>query len=229
MDMQSLVQRIAVYALPLLLALTVREIVRGQLAFRLGDTTGFQAGRLSLNPLHHVDPIGTLVLPLSLLLLSSAAGSPGFLIGWPKLTPINGARLRNPRRDVALIAVSGLVANLLMSILWAVLLRISLGFDNGEGVWAGVRAMSSVGITINLSFLVLNLLPLLPLDMAQLLVALLPPRRSELILKLAPYSLVIFVLLAITGVLGMILQIPFALLLMFVLAVTGLPLGALSL
>jgi Zn-dependent protease len=190
MDMQSIIQRIAAYALPLLLALTVREIVRGQVAYRLGDLTAFQAGRLSLNPLDHVDPIGTVALPLFLLVLSAGTGI-GLVLGWPKLMPINYARTRNPSRDTALIAISGIAANLVMAIAWAVLLRVSLGMDTSEGLWAGIKAMTVAGVVVNVSFLLLNLLPLLPFDMGQLLVARLMPQKAQLLFKLQPYTFVI--------------------------------------
>jgi Zn-dependent protease len=223
MDTQLIVQRIAAYALPLLLALTVREIVRGQVAYRLGDLTAFQAGRLSLNPLDHVDPIGTVALPLFLLVLSAGTGI-GLVLGWPKAMPINYARLRNPRRDTALIALSGLSANLLMAIAWAVLLRVSLGMDTSEGLWAGIKAMTVAGIVVNVSFLLLNLLPLLPFDMGQLLAARMPPQKAELLFKLQPYTFVIIILLAVTRI----LTLPLIALLLLVLSIVGLPIEALA-
>jgi len=221
MDMQSIIQRIAAYALPLLFALTVREIVRGQLAYRLGDLTGFQQGRLSFNPLDHVDPIGTLVLPLFLLVLSAGTGF-GFVLGWAKPIPINYGRLRNPRRDMALIALGGLAGNLVMAILWGFLLRYSLGMDTEEGLWAGVKAMTVAGIMVNVSFLLLNLLPLLPFDLGQLLVARLSPQRAQILFKLEPFSFIIIILLAVTRI----LILPLIALLAMVLTIVGVPFDA---
>lgn len=220
MDFQQLFQRIAVYALPLLFALTVREIVRGHVAYRLGDTTGFQQGRLSLNPLDHVDPIGTLVLPLMMLMISSS-GFGGFLIGWPKIIPIDFRRLRKPQRDIGLIAASGLAANLVMAVLWAVLLRVSFGYDTGEGLWAGIKAMATAGVFLNASFFVLNLMPLPPFDFGRVLVSVLPPRRADALLRLEPYSFIIFIILAITGILQALFVPPMQLLVALVLALVG--------
>ena len=221
MDMQSIIQRIAVYALPLLLALTVREIVRAHVAYRLGDTTGLQLGRLSLNPLNHVDLVGTLVLPLVTILISSS-GFGGFLLGWPKIVPIDYRRLRKPQRDIGLIAASGLGANLAMAIGWAILLKLTAGYDTtGEGVWAGFKAMSTAGIFLNASFFVLNLLPLPPFDLGRVLVSVLPPRRADALLQLEPYSFVIFILLAVTGILQAILVPPMQLLVALVLTLVG--------
>jgi Zn-dependent proteases len=125
----TIVQKLAVWALPVLLAVTLHEVAHGWVARLLGDPTAYQQGRLSLNPLAHVDPIGTLLVPAVLLLVG------GFLFGWARPVPVDMRNFRNPRRDMAIVAVAGPAANLLMAILWAVLLRISLGEDASHGIW----------------------------------------------------------------------------------------------
>lgn len=207
MSSLTLLQRLAVYALPLLLALTVREMVRGRVAFRLGDTTGQQLGRLSLNPLNHVDPLGTLVLP-GLMLALSSSGLGGFLIGWPKLIPIDPRRLREPRRDLGLIAASGLVANLVMAFVWGLLLKLSLEYGGGDGAWLGVRYMSIAGIMLNAGFFVLNLLPIPPFDGGRVLLSLLPARQAIRLAAIEPYSFFILLGLMVTNLISVILLPP---------------------
>ncbi len=208
MSSLTLVQRLAVYALPLILALTVREMVRGRVAFYLGDTTGAQFGRLSLNPLNHIDPLGTLLLP-GLTLALSSAGLGGILIGWPKLIPIDPRRLREPRRDLGLIAVSGLLANLVMAFIWGVILKMTLAQGPvDEGVWLGVRYMSVAGITLNAGFFVLNLLPLPPFDGGRVLLSLLPARHAIRLAAIEPYSFFILLGLMVTNLLSVILVPP---------------------
>ncbi|MDB5987552.1 MAG: site-2 protease family protein [Nevskia sp.] len=208
MSSLTLVQRLAVYALPLILALTVREMVRGRVAFRLGDTTGQQLGRLSLNPLHHIDPLGTLLLPGMMLALSSA-GLGGILIGWPKLIPIDLRKLREPRRDLGLIAVSGLAANLVMALLWGVVLKVALmQGEVEEGVWLGIRLMAVAGITLNAGFFVLNLLPIPPFDGGRVLLSLLPARHAVRLAAVEPYSFFILLALMVTNLISVILVPP---------------------
>jgi len=209
MSSLTLVQRLAIYALPLILALTVREMVRGRVAYWLGDNSGAQAGRLSLNPLNHVDPLGTLLLP-GLMLALSSSGLGGILFGWPKLIPIDLRRFRDPRRDLGLIAVSGLVANLLMAFIWGVLLKITMiqGGDADEGIWLGMRLMSVAGITLNAGFFVINLLPIPPFDGGRVLLSLLPPRQAEKLAAIEPYTFFILLALMVTNLISVILVPP---------------------
>ncbi|WP_293000622.1 site-2 protease family protein [Nevskia sp.] len=198
----DLFQRLAVSLLPLVLALTVREIARGYMAHSLGDNTARAEGRLSLNPLAHVDPIGTLLLPGVFIALSSA-GISSFLIGWPKFIPISEGRFRDPRSGAIKVAAAGLLANLAMAIAFAVLLKIANGMPgSSEGVWLGVRYMANVGIAFNVNFFVLNLLPLPPFDVGRMLLVTLPPRQAMKLEQIQPYTFPIILVLAFIGVLG---------------------------
>jgi len=193
----DIIQRIAIWVVPVLLGITVHEVAHGWIARKLGDNTAFMLGRLTLNPLKHVDPVGTILIPGMLLLLQT-----GFIFGYAKPVPINWKNLRQPKRDMALVAVAGPIANLLMAIGWALLLRLGvlLG-DNGLAlVYMGVA-----GITINAILMVLNLLPLPPLDGGRVLTGLLPGPMAYKFSRIEPYGFFILIGLLVTGVLGMIL------------------------
>jgi Zn-dependent protease len=193
----SLVQKISIWVVPVLLGITVHEVAHGWIARKLGDNTAFMLGRLTLNPLKHVDPVGTILIPGMLLLLQA-----GFIFGYAKPVPINWKNLRQPKRDMALVAVAGPIANLLMAVGWALLLRlgVSLG-DNGLAlVYMGVA-----GITINAILMILNLLPLPPLDGGRVLTGLLPGPMAYKFSRIEPYGFFILIGLLVTGVLGMIL------------------------
>ncbi|MCX7062083.1 MAG: site-2 protease family protein [Gammaproteobacteria bacterium] len=202
MDSLDLFQRLAVSLLPLVLALTVREIARGRVALMLGDTTGKQYDRISLNPLKHVDPIGTLVLPGVFIALSQA-GLGGFLIGWPKFVPISERNFRDPKGGAIKVAAAGLGANFGMALAWAFVFKFTYGAS--EGVGLGVHLMAQLGISFNLSFLVLNLLPLPPFDVGRMLLVTLPPKPAQQLESLQPYTFPIILLLAFVGVLGAIM------------------------
>jgi len=193
----SLVQKIAIWIVPVLLGITVHEVAHGWVARKLGDNTAFMLGRLTLNPLKHVDPMGTILIPSMLLLLQA-----GFIFGYAKPVPINWKNLRQPKRDMALVAVAGPVANLLMAVGWALLLRLGLLLgDNGLAlVYMGVA-----GITINAILMILNLLPLPPLDGGRVLTGLLPGPMAYKFSRIEPYGFFILIGLLVTGVLGMIL------------------------
>lgn len=195
----TLVQQLAIWALPVLLAVTLHEVAHGYVARALGDGTAAAAGRLSLNPLRHVDPIGTVLVPGLLL----AAG--GFLFGWAKPVPINAAALDDGRRSMAWVAVAGPMANLAMALIWAMALHLLLVFGGDGGVTFGLRAMCLAGIGINIILLVLNLLRLPPLDGARVLAGFLPAKGAQWLDRIEPFGLIVLLALLFTGVLGFIL------------------------
>jgi len=193
----SLVQKISIWVVPVLLAITVHEVAHGWVARKLGDNTAFMLGRLTLNPLKHIDPVGTLLIPGILLLLPG-----GFIFGYAKPVPINWKNLRNPKRDMAIVAAAGPVANLLMAFVWALLLRLGV-LLGGSGV--ALVYMGVAGISINAILMVLNLLPLPPLDGGRVMTGLLPGPLAYKFSRIEPYGFFILIGLLVTGVLGYIL------------------------
>ena len=188
----SLVQTIAIWALPVLFAITLHEVAHGYVARRLGDPTAAALGRLSLNPIRHVDPVGTVLVPIVLLLISKLAGG-GFLFGWAKPVPVDYRRLGNPRRDMALVAAAGPAANLAMAVAWGLLLKLAITMNAGEGVWLGVSYMSVAGVMVNLVLMVLNLLPLPPLDGGRIVSGLLPENMAHQYNRIEPYGFFIII------------------------------------
>ena len=197
--METSIQSLAISALPILFAITLHEAAHGYVARMFGDNTAWKLGRISLNPLRHIDPMGTVVLPAVTYLLS------GFMFGWAKPVPVNFGNLRNPKRDMLWVAVAGPGANLLMAIGWALLLKlvlVSAGFQYSEAL----RQMAIAGISVNGMFMALNLLPLLPLDGGRMLVSLLPPRAAWRFAQTERYGIWILILLLLTHVLDAILR-----------------------
>lgn len=212
----EIVQQLAIWAVPVLLAITLHEVAHGWAARALGDPTAANAGRLSLNPFRHVDPIGTVVVPGLMLMLSN------FIFGWAKPVPVNPARLRHGRQSMAWVALAGPGANLLMAIGWALLLRL-LGTVGADGAMAsGFASMASAGIAINLLLMVLNLLPLPPLDGSRVAAAFLPPAQARWLDRIEPYGLLVLLVLLFTGILGAVLWPLYGAAQSFVQAITGL-------
>jgi len=190
-------QQISVMVLPLLFAVTFHEAAHGWVASLLGDKTAERLGRVSANPLRHIDPLGTLVLPILMYVTT------GFLFGWAKPVPVDWRNLRNPRRDTALVALAGPGANLLMMLFWGLIGRLG-GFLHGQGVeWFALPLiyMGGFGLMINAVLMVLNLFPLPPLDGGRVLVSMLPPPLALLVARIEPYGIIILVLLLVTGLL----------------------------
>ncbi len=196
----SLIQFLAVAILPLLFAITVHEVAHGWVALRLGDPTAQMMGRLTLNPIRHIDPFGTVLLPIMLIVLSKVAGTPPFVFGWAKPVPVTWENLRNPKRDMALVALAGPMSNLLMAILWAVVTKI--GYLLGAGALGlPLILMGTFGILFNLVLMVLNLFPLPPLDGGRILTSVLPGPMAWQVGRIEPYGFLIILLLLATGVL----------------------------
>jgi len=201
MDVNHLVQTVAIYALPVLFAITLHEAAHGYVARHFGDMTAHAQGRISLNPARHVDLIGTLLVPLIILFLTQGK----FLFGWAKPVPVNYSALRKPRQHMAWVAAAGPGANLAMALVWALALKVSvLVPENSFSV--PLRLMSEAGIIVNLVFMFLNLIPILPLDGGRILASLLPSRAAWQYAKLEPLGLPLLVLLLLTNVLNFLLE-----------------------
>ncbi len=220
----NLVQTIAIYALPVVFAITLHEAAHGYVAKHFGDLTAYAEGRVSLNPLRHIDPIGTIALPLVLLVISKLFGGGGILFGWAKPVPVNFANLRHPKRDMLWVAAAGPFSNLLMALLWGLMVRIGLG-SQGSYFALPLALMGAAGVFINVVFLVLNLLPLPPLDGGRILVSLLPHRLAYSVARIEPYGFIILIVLLLTGVLGVILWPLIGITMSLIAALFGLPMS----
>jgi len=188
------IQAVAINAIPLIFAITIHEAAHGYAARRFGDNTAYMLGRVSLNPAKHIDPVGTILIPLMLIL----AGSP-FLVGYAKPVPVNFGRLRNPRIDSIWVALAGPGSNFVQALIWACLLIILLGLGIDEKF---LISMSQAGILWNLGLLVFNLFPIPPLDGGRILAGLLPARQSIALGKLEPWGFFIVLALVFTGIIG---------------------------
>lgn len=179
----NLVQTIAIYALPVVFAITLHEAAHGYVAMLSGDKTAWMLGRVSLNPVRHIDPVGTVAVPLVLLAVTQGA----FLFGWAKPVPVNFDALRKPKRDMFFVSAAGPAANLLMALAWAAVLKIAdlSGVVDGQFLFECAAA----GIRINILFMALNLLPILPLDGGRMLVSILPRRAAIGFSRLEPLGL----------------------------------------
>lgn len=199
----SLAELIVCAAVPVVFAITVHEVAHGWVAARLGDPTAKLAGRLTLNPVKHIDPLGTVVVPLAMLVLTS------FIFGWAKPVPVDWRNLRRPRRDMALVAAAGPGANLLMLALWTLALASLFGAGGAQSYPAILLIeMAKMGIIINTVLIVLNLLPLPPLDGSRIVTAFLSPAAARKYNALERWGLLILAALIFTGVLGAILIPP---------------------
>jgi Zn-dependent protease len=199
----STVQFAAIAILPLLFGITLHEVAHGWVAKRLGDKTALMMGRLTLNPLKHIDPLGTILVP-GLMMLAGGA-----IFGWAKPVPVTWQNLRNPKRDMALVALAGPMANLGMAFLWALIARLGI-LLSAVTPWASVPMilMGKVGIVLNLVLMVLNLLPLPPLDGGRIMTSLLPGPLSYRFSRIEPYGFFILIALLMTGVLWKLLGPP---------------------
>ena len=189
-----LLETIALAVLPVVLAITLHEAAHGYVARQFGDSTAWMLGRVTLNPLKHIDPIGTVAVPLGILLLSGG----GFLFGWAKPVPVNFGNLRHPKRDMLWVAAAGPAVNFLMALAWGWI----FGLATGVFASAALQLMSVIGVGINVALMVLNLLPILPLDGGRIAVSLLPHSLAIPFARTERFGFFIVILLLATGILG---------------------------
>jgi Zn-dependent protease len=196
------IQLLIVLAPPLLLAITLHEVAHGWVALRCGDATAQSQGRLSLNPLRHIDPVGTVLVPALLAIFG------GFIFGWAKPVPVNYHRLRQPKRDMALVALAGPGANLIMALGWGLVMAIGYHLQAGMA-WLGepLLLMGGAGINVNVMLGVLNLAPIPPLDGSRVLAGMLPDRVGEAMARMEPYGLIILVALMALGLFNVLMPI----------------------
>ena len=195
MDIANLIQTVALYALPVLFAITVHEAAHGYAARHFGDNTAYLQGRMTLNPLKHIDPIGTIAMPLLLYFATSGA----FLFGYAKPVPVNFGALRNPKRDMVWVALAGPASNFAQAIFWALMLVVLTGMGVEEPFFV---KMAQAGILVNLVMWAFNLFPLPPLDGGRSLVGLLPWKQAQWVSRLEPWGFFIVMGLVIAGVVG---------------------------
>lgn len=205
MEELTLIQKLAVWALPVIFAITLHEVAHGWVANKLGDPTAKMLGRITLNPIKHIDPLGTIVVPGVLLALG------GFVFGWAKAVPITPNNFKKPRQGMAIVAVAGPASNFLMALFWAAILKIGLVLqptqpDIGQFlIYSGVA-----GVTINLVLMVLNLLPIPPLDGSRVLSWLMPKKWAFYYLRYENYGFIVLVALLLLGVLTPLILGPFS-------------------
>jgi Zn-dependent protease len=204
MDLASFLTKISIAAIPIVFAITLHEVAHGWVAKYFGDRTAEAQGRLSLNPIRHIDPIGTVLVPVLMLWLG------GFLFGWAKPVPVNPRYMRNPRGNMVWVSAAGPAANIAMALVWAFLMMLALRIDLGTASqW--IEAMAGVGIFINVMLAVFNMLPIPPLDGGQVLTNLLPPGPvSRALEAIAPFGLFIVLALIVSRLLSPLISAPVA-------------------
>ena len=201
--MEQLISTLAIWAIPVLLAITLHEAAHGYVARHFGDPTAELAGRITLNPLKHIDPIGTVLVPAIILLASYKLGS-GMIFGWAKPVPVSFGRLRNPKADMLWVAAAGPLSNLAMAIGWALVFLLARSADEGTYTLPMLK-MADAGMHINAILMILNLVPIPPLDGGRIAVSLLPGKLAWQFARIEPYGFPILLLLLFTGVLGSLL------------------------
>jgi Zn-dependent protease len=193
-NLQATVQFISVAALPLIFAITVHEAAHGWVANKLGDNTARAMGRLTFNPIPHIDPVGTILLPLVMMLTT------GFIFGWAKPVPVDLRNLSDPRRDWAIISLAGPASNFVMALGWALIWKLAFLLpESAYSIAVPLMLMGKIGVTFNIILMVLNLIPLPPLDGSRVLGWLLPPRLAMQLDKIEPYGIFILIGLLYLG------------------------------
>jgi Zn-dependent protease len=192
-SLANIIQTIVVFALPVLFAITAHEAAHGFVARKLGDNTAAMLGRVTLNPVKHIDPIGTIVIPLALALLTQGA----FLFGYAKPVPVRFDRLKNPRRDMVLVALAGPLCNLAQALIWGALFYLLQGLGVREPFFLD---MCRGGVTVNVVMFAFNLFPLPPLDGGRVLIGLLPPRPAMALARVEPFGFFIVMMLVVSRI-----------------------------
>jgi Zn-dependent protease len=201
MDFANIIQTIAIYALPVIFAITVHEAAHGYVARHFGDNTAWAQGRITLNPLKHIDPLGTIVMPIALYVATSGT----FLFGYAKPVPVNFGNLRDPKRQMVWVALAGPGSNFIQAVLWGVLYYLLAGSGVTEPFFI---KMCQAGLLVNVVMCVLNLFPLPPLDGGRVLVGLLPWRQAQLVSRVEPYGFFIVMGLVLAGVITTLWMLP---------------------
>lgn len=228
-NIMNIIQSLSVIVIPLLFAITLHEAAHGYIANKLGDKTALMLGRVTLNPVKHIDLFGTIILPIVMLLMKT-----GFIFGWAKPVPVTWQNLKHPRRDMALVAIAGPAANLLMAFIWALVVKLSLmltaNWDHSTlllDISAYGVAAGNFGIIINMVLLILNMLPIPPLDGSRIVSAILPPRLAARYEILEPYGIWILLGLLLFGFLQKIIIYPLILFTSWIIILFNLPVNPL--
>lgn len=219
MDLQ-IIQKFIIWAIPVLFAITLHEVAHGWVALKFGDKTALMMGRLTVNPFKHIDMIGTVIVPTLLFFLG------GFIFGWAKPVPVTKENLHQPKRDMAFVAMAGPCANLLMAFFWALVAKVGIMISDGNpqaGLDWVLIYMGQAGIIINLVLMILNIIPVPPLDGSRIVSSLIPSKMDYYYSRLEPYGFIILVLLLATGILGRIIGPPIIALLKLIVSLFGLP------
>lgn len=192
-DLEKIIYNIAVWAIPVLFAITVHEVAHGWMANKLGDGTARMLGRLSLNPIKHIDPIGTILVPIVLLIFSP------IVFGWAKPVPVDMRNFQNPRRDMAIVAIVGPLSNVVMAVFWVAFLFVTQAMISDPAIAKGLQSMAVAGMLINIVLFAFNLIPIPPLDGGRVLSGLVPAKVSDFLDKVEPYGFFIVIALVYMG------------------------------